>query len=105
MNQICDNCGKQKTIVPAGTSKKTGKAYKEFQVCNDCKPYKPQPKQENGSQSQNSPSNAILEDIQGELVVLKLQSDKILELLSELVPNGKGLSEKVEDKKEPILPF
>ena len=35
---MCETCGNQMKKVPAGISKKTGKSYKEFYVCETCKP-------------------------------------------------------------------
>ena len=35
--QSCPNCGTQMKLVPAGTSKKTGKKYSAFFSCENCK--------------------------------------------------------------------
>ena len=37
-NNICESCGAEKKLIPAGVSKRTGKSYKEFYACpNKCK--------------------------------------------------------------------
>jgi len=101
MNEICSDCGKQKKLVPAGKSKRTGKTYKAFQVCEVCKPYKPK---EEAPQGQNSPATSNLQDIEGELIVIKLQNDKILELLENLVPNP-SYAQKSQATRDRDLPF
>lgn len=37
MNNLCESCGSEKKLIPAGVSKKTGRPYKEFWTCpNRC---------------------------------------------------------------------
>jgi len=50
MEQICNSCGKQKKMIPAGVSKKTGKSYKAFYVCeNKCGQEKKSYKKQDGA--------------------------------------------------------
>ena len=37
MEKICQQCGNEKKFVPAGISKRTGRRYEAFSVCEHCK--------------------------------------------------------------------
>lgn len=55
METICHVCGNEKKVIPAGTSRKTGKDYQAFSVCENCNPAK--------KQNAPAPQNAILDRI------------------------------------------
>ena len=77
--KTCDNCGGATRTIKAGISKRTGKPYDAFEVCDKCKPPKSQEKSQGNSK-------LLLEEIQGLhkrfdalAVYLKEQFDKLNE--------------------------
>ena len=84
MNPICNDCGKQKKLIPAGTSKRTGKPYKAFYVCEVCpKPQKPL----------NSPDSANFNAPEAS----NKKFDELMSALGELSVQITDLSFKVDD--------
>lgn len=68
----CPTCGDPMKVIPAGVSKKTGRAYRSFEICEkpSCKAVKEQskynvpPSAQNVPQSNFTTSQAILDDLQ-----------------------------------------
>ena len=69
----CKLCGSQMKIIPAGVSKKTGKAYDSFLSCpNRCKqPYKPSPDSHKGGFNEPNGYQVIAEKLDAIMDFLK----------------------------------
>lgn len=69
---LCPNCNDNMRVIPAGVSKKTGKAYQAFEVCEKlaCKQlkeasrYNVPPSSQNAQQSNFNPLQATVDDLQ-----------------------------------------
>lgn len=60
--KTCDDCGNTTRTIKAGISKRTGKPYTAFEVCDKCNPPKPRQGQQGNSQQNNT---LLMEEIQG----------------------------------------
>ena len=58
LQEMCGDCGQAKKVIKAGVSKKTGKSYDSFSVCEGCNP----PKGQYASKASNSGSQ-VLEEV------------------------------------------
>lgn len=67
---LCSNCGGEQKVIPAGVSKKTGKAYRAFEVCEQpaCKALKEQSRYNVPPSSLNAPQRSF-DPIQNDLQV------------------------------------
>lgn len=76
----CNNCGEPTEIIPAGTSKKTGKAYGSFMKCKACgkaESIGPQPPRAGTAQGVSK------DFIHEQLRLLNDKMDKVLRMISQ----------------------
>ena len=89
-NQVCQVCGTVKKLVPAGVSKKTGKAYQAFFSCpNRCS--NPSPSQNASINVNKNDSGAskweelmnTLSEMEGQIADMRFVIDEVLRKINE----------------------
>jgi len=82
---LCPNCGDEMRVVPAGVSKKTGKAYRSFEVCEKlaCKQLKEQSRYNVPPSAQNTPTPQNLAS-QREVEELRVQIGELNVTISKM---------------------
>ena len=79
----CEQCGNPMKFVPAGISKRTGRAYEAFSVCEYCKPKKQYQKSARSENDQGVMILSGLDTINQRIDAMNQRLDKLADFLIE----------------------
>lgn len=97
---ICNICGKEMKLVPAGVSKKTGKPYNSFYSCWTCKKTAPDTFSTTGRQKVEVGRKISLEQFEQDLAKINRNIQSIVNKIIDLEKKVNGLETLIDDMGE-----
>ena len=100
---LCPNCSDEMRVVPAGVSKKTGKAYRAFEVCEKiaCKQLKEASRYNVPPSSQNTPTPQNLAS-QREVEELRIQIGELNVTIAKMRTAFQNHEDRIKSLETPI---